>query len=282
MRSLVVPALALLASSPVVNAWGVVGHATVATIADHYLTSQGRSYVSSLLGDGVTMASVASWADNYRYTTAGKFSAPFHFIDAEDNPPSACSVDLNRDCGAGGCIVSAIANYTQRVNDKRYTVAHRKESLEFLIHFLGDITQPLHDEAELLGGNQIPVFWGGNKTNLHATWDTQMVEKDAGGYSQAVITSFANKLIAAIDSGAYSSQKSSWITCANVKTASTCALSWAQDANQFNCAYVLKMDETNQELDGSYYSGAKPYIELQIAKGGYRLGTWINNLAAAA
>lgn len=109
-----------------------------------------------------------------------------------------------------------------------------------------------------------------------------MVEKDAGGYGAAVITSFSNKLIAAIDSGAYASQKASWISCTNIKTASACALSWAQDANTINCAYVLKVDETNQELDGPYYTGAKPYIEQQIAKAGYRLGTWVNNLAAAA
>ncbi|KAL8950093.1 MAG: hypothetical protein Q9222_003857 [Ikaeria aurantiellina] len=282
MRASTSAALALLVSAPAAHAWGVVGHATVGTIADHYLTSQARSYVSSLLGAGVTMASVASWADDYRYTTAGRFSAPFHYIDAEDSPPSSCGVDLSRDCGAGGCIVSAITNYTQRVNDRRYTVAHRKEYLEFLIHFIGDITQPLHDEAELVGGNQIPVLWEGNKTNLHATWDTQMVEKDAGGYGAAVITSFSKKLIAAIDSGAYASQRASWISCTNVKTASACALKWAQDANAINCAYVLKMDETNKELDGAYYTGAKPYIEMQIAKGGYRLATWINNLAAAA
>lgn len=80
MRSSICSSLALLASSPVANGWGFVGHATVATIADHYLTSQARTYVSSLLGSGVTMASVASWADDYRYTTAGKFSAPFHYI----------------------------------------------------------------------------------------------------------------------------------------------------------------------------------------------------------
>lgn len=109
-----------------------------------------------------------------------------------------------------------------------------------------------------------------------------MVEKDAGGYGSAVITSFANKLITAIDSGAYASQKASWISCSDIKTASTCALTWAQDANKINCEYVLKVNETNQELDGAYYTGAQPYIELQIAKGGYRLGTWINNLAAAA
>ena len=59
-------------------------------------------------------------------------------------------------------------------------------------------------------------------------------------------------------------------------------MSWAQDANALNCVYVLKADETNQELDGAYYAGAQPYIELQIAKGGYRLGAWLNALAAAA
>lgn len=124
-------ALSLLAASPLATAWGTVGHATVGTIAQHYLTPAAQSYVSGLLGSGVTMASVASWADDYRYTTAGKFSAPFHYIgmssrtrekisrgrfltertDAEDSPPSSCSVDLNRDCGTGGCVVSAIANY---------------------------------------------------------------------------------------------------------------------------------------------------------------------------
>ncbi|KAL8783111.1 MAG: hypothetical protein Q9213_004868 [Squamulea squamosa] len=274
--------LALLASSPLANAWGFVGHATVGAIGDHYLTAQGKAFVDSLLGVGISMSSVASWADDYRYTTPGRFSAPFHYIDAEDSPPSTCSVDLNRDCGAGGCIVSAITNYTQRVNDRRYSITNRKQALEFLIHFIGDITQPLHDEAKAVGGNQISVYWDGNKTNLHATWDTQMVEKDAGGYGAAVITSFSNKLIAAIDSGAYASQKASWISCTNVNTASACALSWAQDANKINCAYVLKVDETNMELDGAYYTGAKPYIELQIAKAGYRLGTWVNNLAAAA
>ncbi|KAL9045129.1 MAG: hypothetical protein Q9214_001788 [Letrouitia sp. 1 TL-2023] len=301
MPYIVSSALFLLAASPLATAWGTVGHATVGTIAQHYLTPAAQSYVSGLLGSGVTMASVASWADDYRYTTAGKFSAPFHYIgiswrtwekmwrwfliartDAEDSPPSSCSVDLNRDCGTGGCVVSAIANYTQIVNDGRRTLTNRKQALEFLIHFFGDITQPLHDEAEKVGGNQIPVLWNGEDTNLHACWDTQMVEKDAGGNSASVITAFSNKLITAIDSGAYSSQKASWVSCNNIKTASTCALQWAADANKINCQYVLKVDETNKELSGSYYTGAKPYIELQLAKGGYRLGAWVNALAAAA
>jgi len=150
-----------------------------------------------------------------------------------------------------------------------------------LIHFFGDITQPLHDEGEKLGGNDIVTLWNGATTNLHHCWDTQMVEKAAGGATVAEYTAWSKTLISRIDNGTYSSQKASWIACADISTASTCALSWAQDANAINCKYVLLHDETNQELSGSYYTGAKPLIEQQIAKGGYRLAAWINKLATA-
>lgn len=112
-----------------------------------------------------------------------------------------------------------------------------------------------------------------------------MVEKLAGGEnSTAVINSFAGSLIKEIDNGIYSSQKDDWVSCVDV-TPSTgvedCALSWATDANALNCEYVLKEDESGAELDGDYYDGAVPYLGLQIAKGGYRLGALLNNLAAA-
>ena len=65
----------LLASGT--NAWGSLGHATVAQIANNYLTSDTEIWVSGILGDGVSMPSVATWADSFRYTSAGRFSAPF-------------------------------------------------------------------------------------------------------------------------------------------------------------------------------------------------------------
>ena len=77
MYSFYAVSLAFLASSQCAHAWGILGHATIAQIANHYLTSQAQTYVSNILGAGVTMASVASEPDDYRYTTAGKFSAPY-------------------------------------------------------------------------------------------------------------------------------------------------------------------------------------------------------------
>lgn len=77
MHSAITLALSILSALPCAHAWGTLGHATVATIANNYLTSTAKTYVADILGQGVSMASVASWADSYRYTTAGKFSAPF-------------------------------------------------------------------------------------------------------------------------------------------------------------------------------------------------------------
>lgn len=106
-----------------------------------------------------------------------------------------------------------------------------------------------------------------------------MVERAAGGSTPAAYELWAQTLEARIDSGIYSSQKADWVSCANIYAAGACALAWAQDANAINCQYVLQVDETGQELSGSYYTGALPYIEIQIAKGGYRLAAWINALA---
>lgn len=63
--------------TPLVMGWGAVGHETVGTIAQHYLTSQAQTWVSNILGSGVSLASVATWADSYRETSAGSFSAGF-------------------------------------------------------------------------------------------------------------------------------------------------------------------------------------------------------------
>jgi hypothetical protein len=100
-------------SLPVALAWGALGHQTVAYVASNFVSTKTKSYFQSLLGDTSAdyLATVSTWADSYRSTKEGKFTSSFHYIDAQDNPPSSCTVDLQRDCGPGGCVVSAIANY---------------------------------------------------------------------------------------------------------------------------------------------------------------------------
>lgn len=87
----------------------------MAYIASNFVAAETTQLFQSLLFNqtGSYLAGVATWADSFRYTQAGKFSAPFHFIDAEDHPPTSCGVSYSRDCGEKGCIIGAIANYVR-------------------------------------------------------------------------------------------------------------------------------------------------------------------------
>jgi hypothetical protein len=225
------------------------------------------------------LANIASWADQYRLTSAGKWSAPLHFIDAEDDPPSNCNVDYERDCGSSGCSISAIANYTQRAGDGRLSSDHIAEALKFLVHFLGDTTQPLHDEAYKVGGNDIDVTFNGYSDNLHSDWDTYMPQQLIGGHSLSDAQSWANTLIGEITSGSYKSQAASWIAGDTISDPITTATRWASDANALVCTVVMPNGAAalqTGDLYPTYYNSVIDTIELQIAKGGYRLGNWLN------
>jgi hypothetical protein len=227
------------------------------------------------------LANIASWADQYRATTAGKWSAPFHFIDAEDNPPTSCNVNYTRDCGNSGCSISALANYTQRVGDGRLAKANTAEALKFLVHLIGDVTQPLHDEAYEVGGNDISVTFDGYSDNLHADWDTYIPQKLIGGSSLTYAQTWANDLISEITTGSYKSKAAGWIQGDNVGDVVVTATRWASDANALVCSVVMPNGAAalqTGDLYPTYYNTVIGTVELQIAKAGYRLGNWLNTI----
>ncbi|KAI1201349.1 nuclease S1 precursor [Nemania serpens] len=283
--------LALLAAAPLPGAlaWGAMGHEAVAYVASNFVSATTKSYFQSLLGDASAdyLATVSTWADSYRYTTAGKFSAPYHYIDANDSPPSACGVSYSRDCGAEGCVVSALQNYTTILLDGRYSAANRQIAAKMVIHFAGDIGQPLHCEALDVGGNDIDVLYDGEDTNLHAIWDSDIPESISGGSSMASAKAWATTLTTAINSGEYKSQAAGWLTGLSVSTAATrqaTALKWATEANTYVCSTVLKGGlgaVENKDLSGAYTTAAGPVVKLQIAKQGYRLAKYLDAIVAA-
>lgn len=119
------PVLLLFSLLPQAYAWGTLGHETVAFVASGFVSPSTEDYFQRILHNTSSsyLAGVATWADSFRYTAAGRFSAPYHFIDAEDNPPLSCGVKYVRDCGEKGCIVAAILNYVS--NSERDQVGKR-------------------------------------------------------------------------------------------------------------------------------------------------------------
>ncbi|KIX04656.1 uncharacterized protein Z518_05526 [Rhinocladiella mackenziei CBS 650.93] len=274
----VVAALLLASLTRLTRAWGTLGHQTVAWIAQSYVSSTTEAAIKDILGSTQAdyMANVSTWADSYRYTSAGGWSAPLHYIDANDNPPSSCSVEYDRDCSDAGCSVSAIVNYTSILQDDESGDAVKLDAVRFMIHFIGDLHQPLHDEALSVGGNDIDVTYDGDATNLHHIWDTEIVEQLANG---ADAEEFAKNLTASINAGDYGWDADGWIDGARLNDTLSTTMTWANEANGYVCSDVLSggVDAVEEgDLSGSYYSAHSDVARVQLARAGYRLGAWLN------
>lgn len=91
----------------------------------------------------------------------------------------------HRDCSEGGCVVSAIANQTQILRDcvqkvKSGVLVGGEDlqcsyALKWVVHFLGDIAQPLHASGVAAGGNGIEVVFANQTTELHAVSIARLV-----------------------------------------------------------------------------------------------------------
>ncbi|EKD13950.1 hypothetical protein MBM_08151 [Drepanopeziza brunnea f. sp. 'multigermtubi' MB_m1] len=273
--------LLLASTAPFGSAWGTLGHDTIAYVATNFVSSATKTHFQTLLGDTSAnyLASVATWADSYRYTTEGMFSAPYHYIDAMDDPPASCDLSYARDCGAEGCIVSAITNYTARVRKTTLSSADRIIAAKFV----GDIHQPLHDENLEAGGNGIDVIFDSDATNLHSVWDTAIAEKLVGGYALTDAQSWATNLTTAIRTGTYAPSAKSWLTGMKLSSPQETALLWAREANALVCVDVMPDGaaalEGSADLGSAYYAGVVDTVEEQVAKAGYRLAGWLNMIA---
>ncbi|GES96054.1 nuclease Le1 [Rhizophagus clarus] len=272
--------------SPVI-AWGEEGHKTVGQIAQNFLQPAIAGSVANLFQDKSfdgQLSLAAVWADEVKHQRGSPFfgwSSPLHFLDTQDNPGKSCSVNMQRDCPDARCVVGAITNYTTQLDcTNGYDKFTRDIALRFLAHFYGDITQPLHVCGREKGGNEVKVTFDGDSANLHAIWDTQMVEKRLQDFGSD-FSQYADFLTKEIQSGKYASQKNDWVSCISSPKAPTlCPLTWAIDTNAINCPFVWDTVDNNPDADlgGSYYQDAVPIIDQQLSKGGYRLGVFLNSI----
>jgi hypothetical protein len=163
----------LLALPPAAFGWGVEGHNLIARIAEAQLTPAARERVAAILGPGVSLASIASWPDEIRPIRPE--TAHWHFVDI---PITVAHLNMERDCPNGDCVLARIVLFEQIVGDPAATPLEREEALKFLVHFVGDMHQPLHcSNNDDRGGNGVRVVYQGRATNLHSLWDTGLLSR---------------------------------------------------------------------------------------------------------
>ena len=116
---------------------------------------------------------MATWADKIRFRA--RWSAPLHYVGATgDHPPDNCLFP-GTDGWAGhprGNVLDAIQNVTSILSDFVSTSgatasadAGVQEALKFLIHFVGDMHQPLHLTGRDRGANGVKVTFEGRETS---------------------------------------------------------------------------------------------------------------------
>ncbi|HSB55494.1 MAG TPA: S1/P1 nuclease [Gemmatimonadales bacterium] len=152
--------------------WFSEAHRLVARIAEARLTPAAREAIRRILGQE-TLTQAASWADQVRGHR--RATAPLHYVNI---PLGASSYDSAAYCPSGRCVIGAIDRYRSALVAPATPPVERAEALRFLVHFMGDLHQPLHvsDNSDR-GGNLTKVeFAGVGTTDLHKVWDGQLME----------------------------------------------------------------------------------------------------------
>ena len=247
--------LALVCGAWPALAWGPEGHALVARIADAQLTTAARAQVAAILGPGVTMASVSSWPDQIRHDRPQ--TGPWHYVDIPIDKPG---LDMERDCPKGNCVIAVIANMREKLRDAATPAAERREALMFVIHFVGDMHQPLHSsDNHDKGGNEVHIVFHGQPGNLHGLWDSGLLGRMGK----------EDDLFPGLSAASAGRRR---------KFAKGTVSDWAEQAHKLAqlTTYGKLPHGSPVEITADYERRADAVIELQIERAGARLAAVLN------
>jgi S1/P1 Nuclease len=258
------PKMALLCAAVVCCAppsfgWGEEGHRLVVRIAETLMTPAARAQVQATLMPGESLEDLASWADEIRQSQPQ--TANWHFVDI---PLDSTGLDMNRDCAGGDCVIAQITNFQTAWVNPTASAQSRREALLFLVHFVGDLHQPLHCENNNdRGGNDVPVSFLGNSTNLHALWDSGLLRSMPG----------EDQLFATLSQAITADQVTAW--------SSGTVEQWAGESFQAAKGTVYALLPTVEKgqpvpLGQLYEQMVEPLFEQQLEKAGVRLAAILN------
>ncbi len=186
-RLLLLLALALFAAPSPALAWWEYGHETVARIAWLEASPRTRAEIARLLAQSRlldtptcparTIADASYWPDCIKELGERfNYASPWHYQNVDICRP----FDLEAPCRDGNCVSAQIERQARLLADRRLPLRERIMALAFLVHFMGDLHQPMHagDHGDL-GGNRLRVSYGiiAGRTNLHLAWDGYLAER---------------------------------------------------------------------------------------------------------
>lgn len=164
-------------------AFGPTGHRTIAKIAESYLSDEAKKQITELL-DGEGIVIVSTFADDIKSEKKYDYTHVWHYVNAEEGISYSDS-KKNPD----GDLIFAINKAVEVLKNPKSTKEEKAFNLKMLIHFIGDLHQPLHcGRGADKGGNDIKVKWFRKNTNLHRVWDSDIINFNKMSYSELAET----------------------------------------------------------------------------------------------
>jgi len=232
-------------------AWGPQGHRVVGFIAESHLQPKVKKLILEKFNIN-SLADVATWADVIRKEREEE--KPWHYTNIEDGQ---WTYNAARDCPDGSCVTEQIPKFSGILADSSVPLQQRKAALKYLVHFVGDVHQPLHlGNKKDRGGGTIRFHYKGKKVSLHYLWDGGLV--DWRGSLLEYATSLNERVI--------ESEVSEW----SLSTVSD----WANESRRLalNSAYKV------ENLSKPYIARSREIIELRLTQAGVRLAHLLNTI----
>lgn len=180
-------ALLLLFLPTSAQAYWDFGHRTIASIAWGQLSPSARAEMRRLIARSAeldtptcpirSLEEASVWADCIKELGPRfDYAFPWHFQNVDVCKP----YDVKAACPFGACVSNQVSRNARLLADKTLPARERLQALAFLVHFVGDLHQPLHagDHGDL-GGNKVGTNYGiaGGRANVHAIWDGYLAER---------------------------------------------------------------------------------------------------------
>jgi hypothetical protein len=236
------------------NDWGKTGHRTTGEIAQKYLTKKAERRINQLL-NGQSLAFVANYADDIKSDSLYDKYYNWHFV----NFPFEATYESHPKSEKGD-IIQGIDRCVNVLKSPNSTEEEKVFHLKMLVHFIGDLHQPLHvGMAEDRGGNDLQVQWFKNGTNLHRVWDYHMIDDYDMSYTE--LSDNADTL------SKYQLQ--------NIQQGSI--LDWMYDSRTL-CKQIYADIEVGQKLGYRYMYDYTSMMRSQLQKGGIRLAVLLNDI----
>ncbi|MGH9873633.1 MAG: S1/P1 nuclease [Pyrinomonadaceae bacterium] len=281
----------LILATPITSwSWGAGGHMMVAHIAFARLNPRAKAQVKALLAIPINPADVsaqskdfvnaAHWADDLRPFKEFDSFKELHFIDTRfstDGTPLPPVPTPN--------IVTALEENVNILKTSTDENA-RAQALRFIIHFVGDIHQPLHgaDRVDSAhpdgdhGGNlvslMIPQKNGPpKKTNLHSFWDSGI------GAFPPTGPNFAPPPLSTIPAAAARAKAGNPPTARGVNLKDPFNFSgWAEESFELAKNVTYKGVKDGITPSAAYKRKALKVVNQRVAWGGYRLAALLNSI----